>query len=131
MCFEVVILFNFPLFFCCSVGLLFRWTALQTCYIILWWSSNFRWMTLRSLYSVILENGLILHEYFILIKKIFFNFMAMPVAHGSSRVRDWIWAAAVTYAAAVAVLDPLTHCAQAYTVRFFFFFNNDFYFFPL
>ena len=34
------------------------------------------------------------------------------MAYGSSRARDWIWAIAVTYAAAVATLDPLTHCAM-------------------
>ena len=32
-----------------------------------------------------------------------------PVAYGGSSARDWIWATAETYAAAVAMLDTLTH----------------------
>ena len=43
-------------------------------------------------------------------KKIFF-FMATLAAYGSSHARDWIQAATVTYAPAVATPDPLTHCA--------------------
>ena len=35
--------------------------------------------------------------------------MASPVTCESSWARDWIWAAAVTYAAAAAMLDLLTH----------------------
>lgn len=41
---------------------------------------------------------------------IFKKFMTIPVAFGSSWPRDWIRVAAVTYAAAVPVWDPLTHC---------------------
>ena len=41
---------------------------------------------------------------------IFVFLMAKPVAHVSSQARDRIWATAVTYAAAVAKPDPLTHC---------------------
>ena len=68
-----------------------------------------------------------------------FFFMAAPTAYGSSWARDWIWAEAVTYAAPVAMPDPLTHrtrlqielsccsgfltqCATVGTPRFFFFF---------
>ena len=40
-----------------------------------------------------------------------FNFMAAPVAYGSSQARDQILATAVTYAATVATPDPLTYCA--------------------
>ena len=36
--------------------------------------------------------------------------MAAPTACGSSWARDWIWAAAETYATAAATPDPLTHC---------------------
>ena len=35
--------------------------------------------------------------------------MAMPMAYGSSQARDWILAAAATYARAVANLNPLAH----------------------
>ena len=42
-----------------------------------------------------------------------FFFMAAPVAYGSSWARDGIQAAAVNYTAAVAMLDPLTHCNWA------------------
>lgn len=34
---------------------------------------------------------------------------AAPVAHGSSRAGDWIWAIAVTYTAAAATPDCLIH----------------------
>ena len=34
------------------------------------------------------------------------------MAYGSSKARDWIRAAAATYATAVAMLDPLTHWAS-------------------
>ena len=40
----------------------------------------------------------------------FFVFMAAPIAYGSFWAWDWVLAAAVTYTAAVAMLDPLTHC---------------------
>ena len=36
----------------------------------------------------------------------FFFFMAAPVAYGSSPARDWVWAAVVTYATAMATPDP-------------------------
>ena len=36
-------------------------------------------------------------------------FMAAATAYGSSQARDWFQAAVVTYAAAAATLDPLTH----------------------
>ena len=36
--------------------------------------------------------------------------MAALIAYGSSQAREWIQDAAVTYAAAVATMDPLTHC---------------------
>ena len=39
-----------------------------------------------------------------------FFFMATPMAYGSSLARDWIQAASVTYATAVAIPVPLTHC---------------------
>ena len=42
----------------------------------------------------------------------FFFLNATPVVCGSSWTRDWIQASAVTYAAAVAMPDPLTHCAR-------------------
>ena len=38
----------------------------------------------------------------------FFFLMAASVVYGSSWVRDWIWATAVTYATAAAKPDPLT-----------------------
>ena len=38
--------------------------------------------------------------------------MAAPLAYRSSQARDWIRARAVTYAAAVATKDPLTHWAR-------------------
>ena len=41
----------------------------------------------------------------------FWFFMAALLAYGSSRARGWIWAAAATCAAAVAMPDRLTHCA--------------------
>ena len=41
-----------------------------------------------------------------------FIFMAAPGAHGSSWARDRIQAAAATYAKAVAMPDPLTHCPR-------------------
>ena len=37
--------------------------------------------------------------------------MAAPAAYGSSQARDWIWATAMTYTTAAAMLDLLTHCA--------------------
>ena len=40
-----------------------------------------------------------------------FFLMAAPRAYGSSQARDWNWAAAVTYAAAVAVLGLIVHSA--------------------
>ena len=42
----------------------------------------------------------------------FIFLMATPMALGSSWTRNWIWAAAATYAAAVAMQDPSTHCTQ-------------------
>ena len=39
--------------------------------------------------------------------------MAVPVAYGSSRARDQIWAAAENYAITKAVQNPLTHCPEA------------------
>ena len=41
----------------------------------------------------------------------FFFLTAAPAAYWSAGARDWIWAAAVTYAAAVATLNFLTHSA--------------------
>ena len=41
---------------------------------------------------------------------VFFFFIAAPLAYGSSQAGDQIQAAVVTYAIAVATLDPLTHC---------------------
>ena len=43
--------------------------------------------------------------------------MAMPMAYESSQARDWIWAMAATYTAAVTsvaatVSETLTHCAR-------------------
>ena len=35
--------------------------------------------------------------------------MAIPIAYGSSLDSKWIWAAALTYTAGAAMLDPLTH----------------------
>ena len=35
-----------------------------------------------------------------------FTYLAPPTACGSSQVRDWIWATAVTYASVVAMPDP-------------------------
>ena len=46
-------------------------------------------------------------------KSFFYNFMATPAAHGSSRGRYWTGATAVICAAAVATLEPLTHCTCA------------------
>ena len=44
----------------------------------------------------------------------FFNFfMASSTAHGSPWARDWIQATTVTYAAAVAMLDPFNSLHQA------------------
>ena len=42
----------------------------------------------------------------------FFFLMALPMAYGSFQDRDRIGAAAVTYTAAAAVLNSLTHCAS-------------------
>ena len=42
----------------------------------------------------------------------FFSFRAIPMAYGSSQARDWIWATAMTYTAAAANSDPLTHCLR-------------------
>ena len=41
---------------------------------------------------------------------------AAPKAYGSSWARDWIRAAAVTYAIAMTMLDPLTHCTTVGTL---------------
>ena len=41
----------------------------------------------------------------------FFFLIAAPEAYGSSQARDWIQATAATYTPAVAMWDPLTHCA--------------------
>ena len=38
--------------------------------------------------------------------------MATPAAYGRSQARVRVWATATTYAAAVAALDTLTHCAK-------------------
>ena len=38
--------------------------------------------------------------------------MAAPGEHGNSQARDGIQAAAVTYSAAAAMLNPLPHCAK-------------------
>jgi len=38
--------------------------------------------------------------------------LATSVTYWSFWARDWIWATAVTYTAAVAMLDPLTHFAR-------------------
>ena len=46
------------------------------------------------------------------------SFLATPVAHGSSQAKDWIWAAALTYTAAAAGPDLLTHCATVGTPHF-------------
>ena len=40
------------------------------------------------------------------------RFMAALTAYGSSRAKDWIQAAAVTYAAAAAISDLLIHCPK-------------------
>ena len=37
--------------------------------------------------------------------------MTAPMAYGSSQVKDWIWATALTYTTAMAIPDPLTRCA--------------------
>ena len=48
---------------------------------------------------------------FLLLLLLFFFFKtAIPAAYGSSQARDWIHAAAATYAIGVAAPDPLTHC---------------------
>ena len=44
--------------------------------------------------------------------KLTFLKMAAPAAYGSSWARDWIWATAITYTIAVAMLDPLTYCTR-------------------
>ena len=41
---------------------------------------------------------------------LFFFFFGFPMACGSSWARDWLRAAAVTLATAMAALDTLTHC---------------------
>ena len=41
----------------------------------------------------------------------YYFWMAASAAYGRSQVRDWIWAAAVTYTIAAALLNPLTHYA--------------------
>ena len=41
--------------------------------------------------------------------------MAVPITYGQSWARNWIWATAATYAASVAMLDPLTRCAMVGT----------------
>ena len=45
------------------------------------------------------------------VSSLFLNFfMAALTVYGNSWARDWIWASVATYLAAVATLDPLTHC---------------------
>ena len=44
--------------------------------------------------------------------------MDTPTAHGSVRARDWISATAVTYATALAMPNPLAHCAGPGMVSF-------------
>ena len=44
---------------------------------------------------------------------LFFLYMAAPTAYGNSLARDWIWAAAVTCAAAIAMLYPFNPLHQA------------------
>ena len=39
-------------------------------------------------------------------------FMATPAAYGNTQARDWIWAAAATYAEAAAMPDSFTHCTR-------------------
>ena len=48
--------------------------------------------------------------FFFLIFRLFV-FMAVLTAYGSFQARDWIRASTATYAVAVAMPDPLTHCA--------------------
>ena len=43
--------------------------------------------------------------------------MAIPTAYGGSQARDWIRATVVAYAAALATLDPLTHCTGLHYSR--------------
>ena len=58
-----------------------------------------------NLIPVLLEYVYIVATYFVSF------FMAAPEAYGSSQTRDCIHATAGTYATAVAMPDPLTHCA--------------------
>ena len=55
--------------------------------------------------SLLYTNGNILHSFLHLLF-FFVNFMAEPMAYGKFQARDQIQAAAVT------MLDPLTHCAR-------------------
>ena len=44
--------------------------------------------------------------------------MVAPVAYGSSQARERIRAANVTYATAMAMLDPFIHCATVGTPKY-------------
>ena len=61
-----------------------------------------------SFFDHLLSNYNMPHMFFIcyLLSLLFFSFSATPVAYASSQARDLIWAAAVTYATAAAMLDP-------------------------
>ena len=51
----------------------------------------------------------VIPSFYLQLWKIFFFFMTTPTACGSSQARDWIQAAATTYATATAMPDPWTH----------------------
>ena len=50
--------------------------------------------------------------YLFLISFLMSFFMGAPAAYGCSRARNWIQAAAVTYAAVAVMLNTLTHCTR-------------------
>ena len=84
--------------------------------------------------------------YHSIVAKTFFFFIAASWIYRRSQARDRIWAAAVTYAAAAAVLDPVIHwpellqldsqpTAPEWELQIFWVFNvsrfkNRFFFFP-
>ena len=65
-------------------------------------SNNMLNRSIKSGYPCLLPDFIILFIYLFL--------MAATVAYGSSQARDWIQAAAVTYATAVATPNPLIYC---------------------
>ena len=87
-------------------------TAFSTCP----WQKS--WSKLNSLQFLEAEVLLFLWFFFFFLF-LFFSFffiylflMPTPIAYGSFWARGWIWATAAIYTTAMAMPDPLTHCAR-------------------